>query len=121
MENTKRNMAGLKKDKAVSPAISSVIITSAIIVMLLVVVVFPSNYLNARLAENEFSTVKQFMQTLGLQIDDVAWTIGRTQTTRYTSQFGQVYFESPALNYTVYINDDPMFNYSTGILLSTYQ
>jgi hypothetical protein len=89
--------------------------------MLLVVVVFPSNYLNARFTENEFSTVKQFMQTLGLQIDDVAWTVGRTQTTRYTSQFGQVYFESPALNYTVYINDDPMFNYSTGILLSTYQ
>jgi hypothetical protein len=121
MVNTKRNMAGLKKDKVVSPAISSVIITSAIIVMLLVVVVFPNNYLNARFTENEFSTVKQFMQTLGLQIDDVAWTIGRTQTTRYTSLFGKVHFESPALNYIVYINGVPMFNYSTGILLSTCQ
>jgi len=69
------------------------------------------------MAENEFSAMKQFMQTVGLQIDDVAWTIGRTQTVSYSSKFGQVNFQSVALNYTVYINDAFFASYDTGIIL----
>jgi len=104
--------------RAVSPAISTVILTSAVVVLLLVTVVFANNFLNARMAENEFSAVKQFMQTVGLQMDDVAWTIGRIQTIRYASMYGQVNFESLALNYTVYVNNDVyLASYSTGILL----
>lgn len=105
--------------KAVSPAISSVILTGVIVVLLLVVMVFANSFLNDRLAENEFSTMKQFMQTIGLQADDVAWTIGRTQTTRCASQSGTLGFETLALNYTVYVNGDPnpLFTHSTGILL----
>lgn len=112
----------LRRDKrAVSPAISTVILTSAVVVMLLVTIVFANNFLSARMAENEFSAVKQFMQTVGLQIDDVAWIVGRTQTIRYTSKFGQVNFESLALNYTVYVDKGEGYtyfaNYSVGILL----
>jgi hypothetical protein len=71
------------------------------------------------MAENEFSAVKQFMQTVGLQIDDVSWTIGRTQTIRYASRFGEVDFESAALSYNISINDVPIANFThdTGILL----
>jgi hypothetical protein len=83
--------------------------------------VFANNFLNARLAENEFSAMEQFMQTVGLQIDDVAWIIGRTQTIRYASKFGQVAFESVALNYTVYVDKGAGYVYSisnlTGVLL----
>lgn len=101
-----------------SPAISTVILTNAVVVLLLVTIVFANSFLNARMAENEFEAVKQFMQTIGLQTDDVAWTIGRTQTMRYASKFGQVMFESMALNYTVYVNDVVVLaNYSTGTLL----
>lgn len=108
----------LRKDKkGLSPAISSTIITSAVIVMILVTTTFANNYLSARIAENEFYAMKQFMQTIGLQLDDVAWTIGRTQTVRYASTFGQVNFESPALRYTVYVNDDPVASFTTGILI----
>jgi len=107
-----------KDERGVSPAISTVILTSAVVVLLLVAVVFANNFLTARMAENEFSAVKQFMQTVGLQIDDVAWIIGRTQTIRYASKYGQVNFESAALNYTVYVNGTVYFvNYTTGILL----
>lgn len=111
-----------RNGRGVSPAISTVILTSAIVVLLLVTIVFANNFLNARLAENEFSTMEQFMQTVGLQIDDVAWIIGRTQTIRYASKFGQVAFESAALNYTVYVDkpgqyDIYLANYSVGILL----
>jgi hypothetical protein len=109
----------LRRDRrGVSPAISTVILTSAVVVLLLVAVVFANNFLTARMAENEFSAVKQFMQTVGLQIDDVAWIIGRTQTVRYASKYGQVNFETAALNYSVYVNGNVYFvNYTTGILL----
>jgi hypothetical protein len=95
------NVQSLRKDKrAVSPAISTVILTAAVVVMILVAMGFANNFLNARMAENEFSTNKQFMLTTGLQIDDIAWTIGRTQTVRYSSKFGNMKYQSAALNYT---------------------
>jgi len=98
-----------------------VLLTSAVVVLLLVTIVFANNFLNARMAENEFSAMKQFMQTVGLQIDDVAWIIGRTQTLRYASTFGHVNFESLALNYTVFVNKGDGYvylaNYTVGILL----
>jgi hypothetical protein len=106
-----------RSKKAISPAISSIILTGVIVTLLLVVVVFANNFLNDRLAENEFNTMKQFMQTTGLQVDDVAWTIGRTQTTRYASQFGTLSFETLALTYTVYVDGNLNFSYSTGILI----
>jgi hypothetical protein len=107
----------LRRDRrAVSPAISTAIITSAVIVMLLVTVVFANNYLQQRIAENEFDAAKQFMQTTGLQLDDVSWTVGRTQTIRYASNYGQVNFEAPALNYTVFIDGNPIASYTTGAI-----
>jgi hypothetical protein len=74
------------------------------------------------MAENEFSAMEQFMQTVGLQIDDVAWIIGRTQTIRYTSRFGQVSFENETLVYSIYVDktgqeDVFVANYSVGVLL----
>jgi hypothetical protein len=114
----KNPLQHLRRDKrAISPAISTTILTSAVIVMLLVTTTFANNYLSQRIAENEFSAMKQFMQTIGLQLDDVAWTIGRTQTVRYASTYGQVNFESAALNYTVYVNDLPVASFSAGMLL----
>ena len=112
----------LRKDKrAVSPAVSTVILTAAVIVMILVAMGFANNFLDARMAENEFSTNKQFMLTTGLQIDDIAWTIGRTQTVRYSSQYGNMKFLSPAVNYTFEINTgsgwETLFSNTTGMIL----
>ena len=122
MRKNRASLHSLRRDrKAVSPAISTVILTSAVVVLLVVTIAFANNFLDARMAENEFSAMEQFMQTVGLQIDDVAWIIGRTQTIRYASKFGQVSFESVALNYTVYVNKGGGYAYSssnrTGILL----
>ncbi|MEM2105319.1 MAG: hypothetical protein QXV21_02455 [Candidatus Bathyarchaeia archaeon] len=90
----------VRDKKAVSPAISTVILTGVIIALLLVTTVFANNFLEARLAENEFKAMEQFMQTVGLQVDDVAWMIGRTQTLRYASRYGSVKIEG-ALTYTI--------------------
>ncbi|HVP26561.1 MAG TPA: hypothetical protein VMT26_02715 [Candidatus Bathyarchaeia archaeon] len=110
-----------KNRRAISTAISTVILTGAVIVLLLIAIVFANNFLDARLAENEFSAMKQFMQTTGLQMDDVSWTIGRTQTIRYASRYANVNFESVALNYSVYVDKGSGYvflaNFSTGIIM----
>jgi len=105
-KNTRSSHAqSLRKDKrAVSPAVSTVILTAAVVAMILVAMTFANNFLNARMAENEFSTNKQFMLTTGLQIDDIAWTVGRTETVRYSSKFGNIKYQSAVLNYTFEVN-----------------
>jgi hypothetical protein len=85
--------------------------------MLLVTIVFANNFLNARIAESEFGAMKQFMQTVGLQIDDVAWIPGRTQTLTYASKYGGVTFRSPALNYSFYFDGTLVANFSVGVIL----
>lgn len=89
--------------KAASPAISTVILTGTIVALVIVAVAFANNSLWTRVADSEFDSAKQFMQTVGLQIDDVAWTIGRKATVRYSSRYGTVSFLPEALNYTVYV------------------
>jgi hypothetical protein len=89
-----------KNQKAISPAISTVIMTAAGIVLIFVAMNFANNSLNTQMANNEFTSNKQFMLTTGQQIDDIAWTTGRTQTVTYSSKFGGVNFQQLALNYT---------------------
>ncbi|MBC7130048.1 hypothetical protein H5T51_02360 [Candidatus Bathyarchaeota archaeon] len=108
--------------RGISPAISSVVLTSAIVVMLITTMVFAGNFLDARITENEFNTMKQFMQTVALQIDDVAWIPGRIQTLRYASRYGQVEVIENALNYHIYAYNTTIAdwsligNYTTGII-----
>lgn len=90
--------------------------------MILVAMSYAYNILNMKMAENEFSTNKQFMLTTGLQIDDIAWTIGRTQTVSYSSKFGQVTFQPQVLNYTFQVHTSSGWQtlpvpYATGIIL----
>jgi hypothetical protein len=109
-----------RSNKAVTPAISSVIITGVMVTLITVALAFASNFLVLRMAESDFNSSKQFMQTLGLQIDDVAWIIGCTETVRYSSRYGNVAFES-ALTYTIYINtttqsNQTFYTNTTGIV-----
>jgi FlaG/FlaF family flagellin (archaellin) len=112
----------LRKDKrAVSPAISTVILMAAGIVMILVAMSYAENILSSKMAENEFSTNQQFMRTTGQQIDDIAWIMGRTQTVSYSSKYGQVSFQPQALTYTFEVHTSsgwqPPVSYTTGIIL----
>ena len=86
--------------RGISPAFSSVILTAGVIVMILVAMSYATNMLNSKMGENEFNTNKKFMQTAAQQIDDIAWTIGRTQTVNYQNQYGQAYLEEGVLSYT---------------------
>ena len=106
-----------KNKRGISPAVSTTILTSAIIVMLLVTIAFVNNYLNGQIAQNEFNSMEQFMQTLGLQVDDVAWIPGRTQTLTYTSKYGAITFRSPALTYSFYFNGLLVSSFSVGVIM----
>ena len=103
--------------RGVSPAISTVIMTGAIVALLSVTLVFANNLLWSRVAEGEFDSSRQLMQTVGLQIEDVAWTMGRTETIRYASQYGAVVFEPSALTYNVSVNSGEPEQYETGALM----
>jgi len=66
--------------------------TGTVVALISVALVFANNLLSVRMAESEFNSAIQVMQTVGLQIDDVAWVIGRTETARYSSRYGDVGF-----------------------------
>jgi len=111
-----------RDERAVTPAISTVILTSAVVVMILLAMSFANNMLGSRLAENEYSTNKQFMLTTGLQVDDVAWTIGRTQTVRFSSEYGNLQFQKSTIRYTIQVDNGSgvlktLFQQETGIIL----
>jgi hypothetical protein len=115
----------LRNKKAVSPAISSVILTAVTVVLVLVAMNYANGFMSERMAENEFSANKQFMLTTGLQIDDMAWSIGRTQTSRYTTQYGNIQFQSNVLEYAFQVKfegDSNWYNVSqvkTGMIMYT--
>jgi hypothetical protein len=116
-------MQELRRDKkAVSTAISSVIMIAAVMVMVMVAISYASTILDSRLAENEFTSCKQFMLATGLQVDNVAWTIGRTQTISFSSRYGNVQFLTLALNYSVQMHSSSgwetvLSNVTTGMVL----
>jgi hypothetical protein len=87
--------------RGMSPVVSTVIMTGAMVAILSVALVFANNLLWSKVAEGDFDSSRQLMQSVGLQIDDVAWTVGRTETIRYASQYGDVEFESSVLTYNV--------------------
>ncbi|MCW4033890.1 MAG: hypothetical protein NWF03_00845 [Candidatus Bathyarchaeota archaeon] len=108
------------KNRGISPAISSVIMTGAMVAILSVTLVFANNFLWDRVAEGDFNSSKQLMQTIGLQIDDVAWTEGRTETTNYATQYGNVVIRPATVNYTISVETSTSsikFSNKTGIIM----
>jgi hypothetical protein len=110
----------LRKDKkAITPAISTVIMTSVIVVMVLVALSYANNYLILQMAGGEFSSDQNFMVSTGLQIDAVAWNIGATQTVQYTTRDAQVTFVPAILNYIFEISTNNGASYQTAYNCTT--
>jgi hypothetical protein len=112
-----------KNKRAVSPALSTVILTAAGIAMILVAMTYANNILGLKMAENEYNTNKQFMQTTGQQIDDIAWTVGRTETISFSNKIGNIHFQEVALTYTFSVDyssgghEDLSLTGNTGIIM----
>lgn len=112
VKSHKKNFQGHRS--AITPAISTIILTAVLVVLVLVTATYADNELTLQMAEGEFSSNSNFMQTTGMQIDNVAWTIGRTETIDYTVKYGQVAFAPNVLTYTF-----EMLN-KAGAVLETY-
>jgi hypothetical protein len=80
------------------------ILTAAVIVMILVAMSYANNILDFKIAQNEYESNKQFMKTTAQQMDNLAWTIGRTQTVTYSSRFGNVKLQEAVLEYSVSVH-----------------
>jgi hypothetical protein len=106
-----------KNKKAVSPAVSTIILTCAIVVILVVAVLFANNLLSGQIAKNEFNSMSQLMQTTGQEVDQVAWIPGRTQALTYTTKYGQVLLRSMALNYSFSFNGSPVWTNTSSIIM----
>lgn len=106
-----------RRDSGISPVISTVITTGTIVILLTVALVFSNNFLWTKMTESDFNSAKQFMQTIGMQINDVAWDIGRTETVRYSTKYGEMKFLSDALNYTIQYGENKNVSYLVGVLL----
>ncbi|MGD0644243.1 MAG: hypothetical protein ABSA75_04995 [Candidatus Bathyarchaeia archaeon] len=82
---------------------------------------FANSSLTNQMAADEFSANKQFVQSTSQQIDNVAWTIGRTETVDYTAHYGQVTFAPNVINYTFEIKTggswQTIYNSTTGMIL----
>ena len=90
-----------------------IIMTAVLVVLVIVAANFANNELTLQTAKGEFTSSEDFMQSTGTQIDNVAWTIGRTETVDYTAKYGQVAFAPNVLTYTFKI-------YSGNTVLDTY-
>ncbi|MEM3874268.1 MAG: hypothetical protein QXU45_03970 [Candidatus Bathyarchaeia archaeon] len=113
--------AGLGRNRrAISPAISSVILTGAVVLLVLVAMNFAVNLRDSKIAQNEFSSVRQFMQAAAVQIDDIAWVPWRTQTFRYSRSYGSMSFMPNTLNFTIYFRNASgeyrLGSYVSGVL-----
>ncbi|HMK94996.1 MAG TPA: hypothetical protein VK536_06290 [Candidatus Limnocylindrales bacterium] len=121
MFSKSRKKTWQKNKRAITPAISTIIMTAALVVLVLIAADFADNELTLQMAEGEFSSSKDFMQSTGTQIDNVAWTIGRTETVDYTAKYGQVAFAPKVLTYTFKIYDNSVllntYNFTTGMIL----
>ncbi len=93
----RRNVRGL------TPVISTVILTGVIVTLVAVALAYTNGLVQTNLTQSDFNSAKQFMQTGALNVDDVAWTVGRTGTVLYSSRYGYVQFYPSALNYTLYV------------------
>ena len=62
----------IRDTRAVNTAVSTIILTGTIVALLSVTVVYVNNILWMKAAESDYNSAKEFMRTMGLQLDDVA-------------------------------------------------
>lgn len=108
-----------RNKKGIEPVVATVIITGTIIALVTVATIFANNLLTASIAQGDFNSAKQYMRTVAMQIDDVAWQMGQTETVPYSSRYGTVNALNGALKYTITLTNttgSKTYTFNTGII-----
>lgn len=77
--------------------------TAVIVILVGVALAYANSLVQTNLAGSDYNSAQQFMQTSGLSIDDVAWTVGKASSVLYSARYGWVQFYPTTLNYTVWV------------------
>lgn len=120
----------LRSRKAVSPAISTVIITGTIVVLVLVAYTYVFQALERQSGNSEFEIAKKGILAFDDAVENVAWKPWSSRSTRFVADYGAVELVPDALNLnvTAYAGSGSCSNscltglvkYSTGTDYVTY-
>ena len=90
-----------KSRRGDAPIISTILLMAITLLTMSLALNWVNATLTRRNGEADFESAKIFMKTIGLQVDDVAWTQGRVDTVRFASEFGLLQYVPNALRYDV--------------------
>jgi hypothetical protein len=91
----------LRSRKAVSPAISTVIITGTIVVLVLVAYTYVFQALERQSGNSEFEIAKKGILAFDDAVENVAWKPLSSRSTRFVANYGAVELVPNALNFNV--------------------
>ena len=92
-----------KKRRGMSPIISTLLIMVTTMFALSFTVSFVQSSLSRRENENDYEFAKVFMNTVGLQMDEVAWRPSQRESIQYTSQYAELYVREVILRYEIIV------------------
>ncbi|MGB9740232.1 MAG: hypothetical protein ACP5IM_01785 [Candidatus Bathyarchaeia archaeon] len=108
-----------KNKTAVSPAISTVIITSITIVLVLVASTYAYQILERSRGAAEFSTAKKAVMAINDAVENIAWKQQSSRSTHFVASYGILELIPNALNLTVNVQvgaNSQSTSFSTGII-----
>jgi len=108
-----------KNKKAVSPAISTVIITSITIVLVIVASTYAYQTLERSRGAAEFSTAKKSVTAIDDAVENIAWKQQSSRSTHFVANYGTLELTPNALNLTVKVQvgaNSQSTSFYTGII-----
>jgi flagellin-like protein len=93
-----------KRRRGDAPIIATIILMAITVFTVFVTLTFVNSNLTRREGENEFTLSKNFMRTVGLAVDDVAWKQGQTDSIPYGSKQSEMIMREDVISYTITIN-----------------
>jgi flagellin-like protein len=98
-----------KKRKGDAPIIATIILMAITVFTVFVTLTFVNSNLTRREGESDFTLSKNFMRTVGLAVDDVAWKQGQTDSIPYGSKQSEMMMREDVISYTLTITyTDPL-------------
>jgi flagellin-like protein len=92
-----------KRRRGDAPIIATIILMAITVFTVFVTLTFVNSNLARREGESEFTLSKNFMRTVGLAVDDVAWKQGQTDSIPYGSKQSEMMMREEVISYTLTI------------------
>ena len=111
----------LRKTRAMSPAVSMVIITASTIVMVLIASIYAYQVLERQRGASEFDAVKKSFIAFDDAVHDVALDKRGSRSARFTVSYGVLKLVPNALFLSINVDDYPNVNYNDTVGYVRYE